>query len=309
MRKLNWSMMALLLFPAVIYAAGAPDDAQGWWFSERFVGTSNDAGIVLKSNSTIGYHFTDHVQVYGGLPVYLTRQSPSAGTAGGAQFVNGVGNAFTGLLVSAHGESLRYSSDLVVTAPTGDQARGFSTGHVTVDWTNTFSHPFTRFTPYGSAGLANTISDTEFFVRPFTTKGAVVHAEGGSLWKLASHLNAGASIYSVRAAGAQEIVSKVVEIPQANPSTSSQKAGTLSPVTTAVGSLTGNGNSTGNSNKTVFETTHQTVTTSDAVDDHGFSTWLSLRANEMTDFQIGYSRSVAYQFNSLFFGIGFRAGH
>jgi hypothetical protein len=230
--------------------------------------------------------------------------------------VNGIGNAFTGLLITANGESLHYSSDVVLTAPTGDQSRGFSTGHVTADWTNTFSHSFSRLTPYGSAGLANTISDTEFFVRPFTTKGIVMHTEGGALWRLSSHLNAGGSAYAVRAAGTQEIVSKVVEVPTtqsttgtATTSTSSQKngvSGVLSTVTNATG--LGNGSGGGNVNKTIFETTHETVTTSDAVDDHGFSTWLSYRFNSTADFQVGYSRSVSYQFNSLFFGIGFRAG-
>ena len=319
MKKTSLIALLLLALPAFVYGAGGPDDNYGWWFSERLMGTSNTAGTIFKANSTVGYRFNDHVQTYGGLPVYFTRQTPSSGNAGPATFVNGIGNAFTGLLITANGESLRYSSDLVVTAPTGDRSEGFSTGHVTADWTNTFSHPFSRFTPYGSVGLASTISDTEFFVRPFTTKGAVVHMEGGSLWRLTSHLNAGASAYAVRAAGAQEIVSKVVEVPASQPATttstpsstsssSSSKGGVLSTVTNTVGSVTGNGNGNGNANK-IFETTHETVTTSDAVDDHGFSTWLSYRLSPSTDVQVGYSRSVAYQFNSLFFGIGFRAGH
>ena len=316
MKTVNLITLVLLALPAIAFGAGVPDDNAGWWFSERFVGTSNTAGLVLKSNSTVGYRFNDHVQTYAGLPVYFTRQTPTNGNSG-STFVNGIGNAFTGLLISAKGEALHYSSELVLTAPTGDRSRGFSTGHVTGDWTNTFSHPFATVTPYGSVGLANTISDTEFFVRPFTTKGAVAHMEGGSLFRLTSHLNAGASAYAVRAAGTQEIVSKVVDVPATQTTssatttsqTTSQKNGVLSTVTNAVGLTNGNGNGNGSVNKTIFETTHETVTTADAVDDHGFSTWLAFRVNSMTDFQFGYSRSVSYQFNSLFFGIGFHAGH
>src|SRR5437773_615429 len=78
-------------------------------------------------------------------------------------------------------DALSYSSTLELTAPTGDKARGFTTGRATADWTNRFSHKMDSFTPFGSAGLANTVSDTKFFVRPFTSLGMVVHFEGGAL--------------------------------------------------------------------------------------------------------------------------------
>jgi hypothetical protein len=237
--------------------------------------------------------------------VYFTRESSSNTTSGTTSFVNGIGNAFTGFRISANTESLKYSSDVMLTAPTGDRTRGFSTGHATVDWTNTFSHPSPVVTPYASAGLANTVSDTAFFVRPFTTNGAVAHFEGGALFKIANQLNAGASGYGVSAAGQQEIISKVLgnSASQSNPQSSSSKVGTPSTVTKTP-TAAGNGNG-----HNVFETMQQTVTTADADDDHGFSTWLSFKPNSRTDFQIGYSRSVAYQLNSLFFGVGFRSGH
>ena len=314
--KNNLIAIALLLVPAMLHAA-ASDDERGWWFSERFQGTSNAAGIVLKSNPAVGYTFNGHVQMYGGAPYYFTRQSAAGSSSASTSFVNGVGNAFTGLLITAASDSFKYSSDLVVTAPTGDRTQGFSTGHVTADWTNTFSRPFSSFTPYGSDGVANTVSDTEFFVRPFTTNGAVLHFEGGALFKLASHLNAGASAYAVRAAGQQEIVSKVVEVPSSqSPQTSSSSTppangssknnGVLSTISQAAQSA-GLGN--GKGKQSIFETSHQTVTTADALDDHGFSTWLSVRPNSTVDFQIGFSRSVDYQLNSMFFGVGFRVGH
>src|SRR5215831_16415995 len=129
-------VIALLLAPTLLHSAAAPDDERGWWFSERFQGTSNSAGLVLKANSTAGYTVNNQVQVYSGLPVYFTRESAST-TSGTPTFVNGIGNAFTGLLINAGNDSLKYSSDLVLTAPTGDRSRGFSTGHVTADWTNT----------------------------------------------------------------------------------------------------------------------------------------------------------------------------
>src|SRR4029077_10445867 len=112
---------------------------------------------------------------YGGFPVYFARATSSTGTS---QFQNGLGNVFSGLAVTAgSSDKLYYSSNLISTFPTGDQSQGFSTGHATADWTNTFNHSIGTFTPYGSVGVANTISDTSFFVRPFTSKGLVSHFE------------------------------------------------------------------------------------------------------------------------------------
>src|SRR5215471_7971651 len=217
LKRISLMTIAILITPALLAAAPPAEDGPGWWLSEPVQGTSNAAGLVLKANSVLGYSFTGHVQMYSGLPVYFTRASSSDTTTGTTTttgtlgFVNGVGNAFAGLLISAGNESLKYTSDLVLTAPTGDRTKGFSTGHASADWTNTFSHSFDAFTPYASVGLANTVSDTSFFVRPFTTNGAVAHFEGGGLFKIAPHLNVGASAYGVQAAGQQEIVSKVLK--------------------------------------------------------------------------------------------------
>jgi hypothetical protein len=298
--------IALLLVPALLQAAAASDDERGWSFSQRFQGTSNSAGVVLKTNTTAGYAFNPHVKAYLGLPVYFVREAAASSSTGSNPFVNGVGNAFTGLTVSGTKESIDYSSDLLLTAPTGDRSRGFSTGHVTVDWTNTFSHPFTSVTPYASIGAANTISDTSFFVRPFTSKGIVAHFEGGAILSVAPRLSFGMSGYGVRAAGEQQIVSKVKSnngSSSSNNPTSSTTQNTISNITNAVGL----GNS--GQGKGVFETQYETISSAEIANDHGLSTWLTVRPSSTTDLQIGYSRSMTYQLNSLFFGMGFRVGH
>src|SRR5262245_59299249 len=164
-------MTALLLIPALLNGAPASDPERHWTFMERFQGSSNAAGVVLKATSTLGYNFNSHVQVYGGAPIYSVRPKASP-------FSNGLGNSFAGLLLTVDAKALNYSSDLVMTAPTGDEDRGFSTGHPTVDWTHSFSKSLRLFTPYAAAGVANTISDTSFFVRPFSSKGVVGHFEG-----------------------------------------------------------------------------------------------------------------------------------
>jgi len=169
-----------------------------------------------------------------------------------------------------------FSSTLLLTAPTGDKDKGFGTGRATADWTNTFSHRFSSLTPFGSAGIANTVSDTSFFSRPFTSVGFVSHFDGGAIIRLGEFVNAGASAYAVRGSGEQRLISKVQR-----------------------------GRDSGR--KAAFETSPETVGPAEIANDHGFSTWVGI-PKSAADFQIGYTRSVNYDLNTLFFGIGFRIG-
>jgi hypothetical protein len=325
----------MLLLPVLLYAQGVSDDERGWSFSQRFQGSSNYAGVVLKTNSTATYSFNSHLKTYAGFPIYFTRESSSTNTS--THFVNGVGNVYAGFLVTAENSAIHYTSDVIGTAPTGDRSRGFSTGHATVDWTNTFSHTFNAVTPFASVGLANTISDTSFFVRPFSSKGIVSHFESGAIANVAPHVSVGASGYAVRATGEQTIISKLDEpaptqsgtttsTTQSQPATTTQQTSPTGVIGTLAKKLgvpdsgtgstssggtgtTSNAGGNGNGNSPSFLSQQEIVGPAALGNDHGFSSWLTIRPSRTTDFQIGYSRSMAFQYNSLFFGVGFRVGH
>jgi hypothetical protein len=294
MKRAKWICALVLLLPAVLQAQAkaAGDEESGWSFAQRFQGSSNSSGVILKTNSTLFYRFSEHIEMYGGVPVYFARQSTSSSTTSPG-FINGIGNVFTGLAVSTSSPMLSFSSDLIATAPTGDRDRGFSTGHATVDWTNTLSRSFENITPFASVGLANTVSDTAFFVRPFSSKGAVAHFEGGALIDLMPRTSIGGSAYAVRASGDQQIVSKVI----------SRK-----PPVSTTSATGGRPTAVGRQARGVFETQTDVTGSAAIANDHGFSTWLTLRPSATSDIQIGYSRSVVYQLDSLFFGIGIRVG-
>src|SRR5262249_28125881 len=145
-----------------------------------------------------------------GVPFYFVNlSSRAASTSGGT--MSGIGNAFVGLRAGISNEVVNYSSTVELTAPTGDKSRGFSTGRVTADWTNRFSRKFSSVTPFGSAGIANTVSDTAFFIRPFTSLGLVAHFEGGATYDISHRSWLGASAYAVRGSGQQRIISKVID--------------------------------------------------------------------------------------------------
>ena len=269
--------------------AGAEGE-QGWSFSGSFNGSSNSDGVVTKAEPVLGYRFNKTFSTYAGVPFYFVNLSSTATSSTGG-FMSGVGNAFLGFRAGIDSDVVNYTSNLEFTAPTGDKSRGFSTGRMTADWTNRFSRKFSSLTPFGSIGIANTISDTAFFVRPFSSLGVVGHFEGGATYDVSPIVRLGASAYAVRGSGQQRIISKVVERQTTSSSTSSN----------------GRGNS--NNKNRVFETQPETVSqAAELVNDHGFSTWFGVSPKPEMDFHVGYSRSVNYDFNTLFFGIGFRVG-
>lgn len=280
-----------ILIGCALPAQAAPlDDQRGWSFSGRFGGTANSSNTVLKADPSVGYAFNRNIQTYVGLPFYVANQSTTNTT------MNGIGNAYAGIRATVDNPAVRYTSNLVFSAPTGDKDRGFSTGRMTVDWTNTFSRRFSSVTPFGSVGLANTVSDTSFFVRPFSSLGTVSHFEGGAEVAVGPLVTVGGSAYAIRAAGEQRIISRVVKHGSSSSAGGSSSAGR------------GQNRGRGAQQRRGFETTTETVGSADLANDHGFSSWFSVSPRPEIYFEIGFNRSVAYDFNSVFFGVGFRVG-
>jgi hypothetical protein len=243
----------------------------------------------LKADPTLGYSFNHHFQTYFGVPFYFVNESSTlqTQTASTSGFMSGPGNAYIGFRLGVDSDAVNYSSTLEATAPTGDKAKGFSTGRATVDWTNRFSHKISSVTPFASAGLANTVSDTSFFVRPFTSLGIVSHFDGGAKFSLSQFVDVGASAYAVRAAGQQTIISKIFKNASTTPTS---------------------GTTAGTGKNRPFETNREVVGSASLANDNGFSTWLASHAGSTMDFQVGYTRSAGYDLNTLFFGVGFRVG-
>jgi hypothetical protein len=290
------------LFCAVVLIVGlaipvrGQDSIQKWSFTGSFSGSSNSDGTVTKVEPSARYKIDDHFSTYFGMPFYAvnlpssttttTTTTGTTSTTGG--FNTGLGNAFLGFGARVDNDSVNYSSTLEFTAPTGDSSQGFSTGRMTVDWNNRFSHKFSMVEPYASAGLANTVSDTAFFVRPFSTLGMVEHFEGGLSFDASSMFSITASAYGVNGSGEQRIISKVLPRGRvANLATVSANRGT------------------GRLANRVFETATETVSQASSVNDHGYSGWFDVHPSPVVDFHAGYSRSVNYAFNTVFFGIAF----
>src|SRR5262249_10029846 len=147
----------------------ADDESRGMIFYERLLGSSNTLGNFLRLDTTVGYSFNRYFSIDGGLPVLFVRPSQTATAFAGAKSTNGIGNAYLELRFALANSLLNYSAVVTGTAPTGDKNAGLSTGRATIDWTNRFDRSFSRLTPFGAIGFANTVSDTPLFIRPYTT--------------------------------------------------------------------------------------------------------------------------------------------
>jgi hypothetical protein len=260
----------------------ADDETRGWLLYESLQGSANTFGVITRLGSTLGYSFNRHFTVDAGVPVYFVNASAGA-AANGFSSGTALGNAYVDLQLTLDQPAFNYTSTLTGTAPTGDRSRGFSTGRATVDWNNYFDRPIARLTPFVNAGVANAITDSPFFIRPYTSLGVVTHFEGGATYRLGGHAAVGASVYGILPSGEQTIISRVV--PRGE--------------TVAAGH---------DRHNRVFDLVSEAQVPAVDARDYGYSAWFQFTPVSRLDFAAGYSRSASYALDTVFFGIGVNLG-
>jgi hypothetical protein len=254
------------------------DSEKGITWFESVQGTINTDSRIYKFDSSLGWDFNKHFGVFAGVPVYLANV-PSSSTANGtttnASYTNsGIGNAYLGFTLKVSSPKLYYASAVTAYAPTGSAAKGFSTGRVGVDWTNRFEHTFSRLTPFFEGGLSNTVPDSAFLARPFTSLGAISHLEEGAEYQLVRHFYAGGSGYQIVPFGDQKVFSK----------------------------LSGKGKG-----KNPFETS-AVSTGNDLTRENGFNTWVGLEPSSIVRLELGYTRSMTFDLSSFAFNLRMNVG-
>ncbi len=173
---------------------------------------------------------------------------------------------------------LNYGTTLSGTAPTGSQEKGHSTGHWTWDWSNHFEHSFGRLTPFADAGLGNSVTDTHFFKRPFTTLGYQAHFEAGLGVDIWGPFSASASLYDVAPWGPQTVFSRLVR------RTTGALGGTPRP-------------------RRQFERDSIVVGGPELVRDNGYNASLSFDPTSYLSFEVGFSHSVPLALNTVSWGV------
>ena len=247
---------------------------RGFTLFESFEGSANSEGLVSILTTSASYNFNQHFSAGIGLPIYFDHASSSTGGTSS----DGIGNFFATVRGVWRGPVVNYGTSLTGSVPTGSSSKGLSTGHATFDWDNRVEHRFGLFTPYIDAGLANSINDTRFFLRPFISYGDLLHSEAGSDVDLSHSVSLTVSAYDILPFGTQTIISRFVNTGVAG---------------------------TGGQHGRAFEISHSTTGTSDLTRDNGFTAGLSFSPKPYLEFEGGYTRSVHFALNTVSFGVGF----
>lgn len=281
LKNLARAVILVALTSAALWAQNA-DDERGWTGYTSFQGSIQADSSVFKWDSSIGYNFNEHFGMDFGVPLYFSHVDSSSTTTSSSGA--GLGDAYINLRAKwLNPKKLNYGTNILVGAPTGNRDKGFSTGRMTVDWTNRVDRTFGRVTPFGELGFANTTGDSRFYTRSFTSLGFVTHAQGGASFALTDKVSVGGSAFAILPSGDQKVYSKVVN--KGKPAV-------------------GNG-----SHGRSFEQNYVTTGTSDIAKDHGLSTWLDFSPNKYFDVSAGYTRSTRFDLNTFSFGIGLNLGN
>ncbi|MBZ5699157.1 MAG: hypothetical protein LAN18_11495 [Acidobacteriia bacterium] len=247
---------------------------RGFVIYEAFEGSTNSDGVITTLTTSASYNFNNHFAAGIGIPIYFDHTSSSTGSTSSS----GIGNVFLTLRGVWKNPVLNYGTSLTGSAPTGNQNKGLSTGHATFDWDNRVEHDFGLLTPFADAGLANSVTDTRYFLRPFTSFGKLLHSEAGADLDLSHSFTLTLSAYDILPFGTQTVFSRFVN------------AGTV-----GKGGLHGR----------VFEVNHATSGTADLTRDNGYTAGLDYSPKPYLNLDVGYTRSVHFALNTISFGVGF----
>jgi hypothetical protein len=288
-----WGFVSLIVFlmglsfglSPVVRGQSKEDSGKGLIWYEDVTGSSSSLGTVTRLDSTLGYNFNHYFAVDFGVPVLFVHASSSTSTTttnfGSA---NGIGDVYLDLRFTFRNPAVNFVSTVRGTAPTGSTKNGFSSGRATEDWNNHFDRAFGHVTPFADLGVANTVPDSAYFVRPYTTLGLTGHFDGGASVRILPLLNFRASAYAIEPSGQQKVFSRLL-----SRQTSASPAGGTPGASHAGG---------------VFQTSAETTGSADIARDHGFSLGFESSPFHVLDLAIGYTRSVSFSLNTVYFGVG-----
>src|SRR6266851_2154666 len=279
MRRVPFLLIIAIGLSPAVHAQSKPNSGKGLIWYEGLTGTSSSLGTVSRFDSTLGYNFNHHFSVDFGAPILFVQASSSTTTTS-LRSASGIGDMYTDLRLTLRNSLVNFVSNVRGTVPTGSTKNGFSSGRATADWSNHFDRSFGHVTPFADLGVANTVPDSAYFVRPYTTLGLTGHFDGGASVRVLPLVNLRASAYAIEPSGQQKVFSKLVNRQAGPPGTGGSRGG-------------------------VFQTAPETVGSADIARDHGFSLGFDASPFHVIDLAVGYTRSVSFSLDTVYFGVGF----
>ncbi len=165
---------------------GISDSLHGWNAGATFSGVHDSVtGWATLFTPAIGYSFNDTFSIDATIPIYMYRLAESRSThpKPNAQLVNQrgePGDIVLGLHAQFVPRQYQYQLTGLVTAPTGDEAYGLTTGRVTFDISNYFQRSFGRITPNLEIGGGDSSTLVNRIVtKNYTSLGPLAHFQLG----------------------------------------------------------------------------------------------------------------------------------
>jgi hypothetical protein len=165
---------------------GISDSLHGWNAGATFSGVHDSVtGWATLFTPAIGYSFNDTFSIDATIPIYMYRLAESRSThpKPNAQLVNQRGEPGD-IVLGFHAQFIphqfEYQLTGLVTAPTGDEAYGLSTGRVTFDISNYFQRTYGRITPNLEIGGGDSSALVNRLVtKNYTSLGPLAHFQLG----------------------------------------------------------------------------------------------------------------------------------
>ena len=157
-------------FNAGVTIAGIHDSVLGW---------------STLATPSVGYTFNDIFSMDASIPIYMYRlaESRSARPRPTQLLVNQrgeLGDVYLGFHAQFAPQYFLYQATAAVTAPTGDEAYGLTTGRATFDLNNHFEHTFGRLTPNVELGAGDSSALVNRAVnKNYTSLGPISHFQIG----------------------------------------------------------------------------------------------------------------------------------
>jgi hypothetical protein len=251
----------------------------------QFQGSSSPLGLVLTVVPDVGFQFTRHFGGSVGVPIFFVRSPFPLVTNKDWLWTTIMGSPYVDVHYSATRNGTSFTSILTGVIPVSSSRRSFTTGRAGVDWVNHIEHRFKGLAPFLNLGAANGTVDRYVLPRPYSlarpyyTLGFIADAEGGISYEVQRVCKVGVSAYALVPAGPQRVYSRLV-----------------APGDPVVGS--------GDYNR-YFYSAFETSGPSRIARDNGYSAWFEVTRLRNLSVQVGFTRSVHYNNNSVTLMVNF----
>ena len=170
-------------------------------------------GWATLADPAISYSFNDIFSVDATIPIYIYRLAESRSTDPNpdARLVSQrgeLGDLIFGLHAQFIPALFQYELTGLVTAPTGDEAYGLTTGRVTFDISNLFERTYRRYTPSLEIGAGNSTTLVNRIVnKNYTSLGPLAHFQAGVAIELPFRSTFETDLYEQLPIGDQKVYS------------------------------------------------------------------------------------------------------